>query len=73
MEAARVRLRPILMTSLAAVIALFPMALAKGEATAPLARAVIGGLSMSTLLTLFVVPMLYEIIKRGPATRIEEG
>ncbi|PIX44917.1 MAG: AcrB/AcrD/AcrF family protein [Armatimonadetes bacterium CG_4_8_14_3_um_filter_58_9] len=72
-EAARVRLRPILMTSLAAVIALFPMALAKGEATAPLARAVIGGLSMSTLLTLFVVPMLYEIIKRGPATRIEEG
>ncbi len=63
-EAAKVRLRPILMTSLAAVIALMPMALAKGEAAMPLARAVIGGLSVSTALTLFVVPALYEMLKR---------
>jgi multidrug efflux pump subunit AcrB len=64
-EAAAVRLRPILMTSLAAVIGLFPMALRGGEANTPLARAVIGGLAVSTVLTLFVVPCLYVIVKRG--------
>jgi multidrug efflux pump subunit AcrB len=63
-EAAAVRLRPILMTTLAAVIGLLPMALTSGEANTPLARAVIGGLSVSTLLTLFVVPSLYVIVKR---------
>jgi multidrug efflux pump subunit AcrB len=63
-EAAAVRLRPILMTSLAAVIGLLPMALTSGEANTPLARAVIGGLSVSTALTLFVVPCLYVILKR---------
>jgi multidrug efflux pump subunit AcrB len=62
-QAASVRLRPILMTSLAAVIGLLPMALRSGEATTPLARAVIGGLSVSTALTLFVVPCLYVILK----------
>jgi multidrug efflux pump subunit AcrB len=64
-EAAVVRLRPILMTSLAAVIGLLPMALRSGEANTPLARAVIGGLVASTLLTRFVVPCLYIIVKRG--------
>ena len=63
-QAASVRLRPILMTSLAAVIGLLPMALTSGEANTPLARAVIGGLSVSTLLTVFVVPCLYVILKR---------
>jgi multidrug efflux pump subunit AcrB len=62
-EAASVRLRPILMTSLAAVVGLLPLALREGEATMPLARAVIGGLSVSTLLTIFVVPCLYVIFK----------
>jgi len=65
LQAASVRLRPILMTSLAAVIGLLPMAVKSGEANTPLARAVIGGLSVSTALTLFVVPCLYVIVKRG--------
>jgi multidrug efflux pump subunit AcrB len=66
-KAASIRLRPILMTSLAAIIGLLPMALRSGEANTPLARAVIGGLSVSTVLTLFVVPCLYVILKRGQA------
>jgi multidrug efflux pump subunit AcrB len=51
------------MTSLAAIIGLLPLALHEGQATTPLARAVIGGLSVSTALTIFVVPCLYVIIK----------
>jgi len=66
-EAAVVRLRPILMTSLAAVIGLLPMALRGGEANTPLARAVIGGLVASTLLTRFAVPCLYVMLKRDQA------
>ncbi len=62
-ESGSVRLRPILMTSLAAVAGLVPLALHEGDATMPLARAVIGGLSASTLLTIFVVPCLYVIFK----------
>jgi multidrug efflux pump subunit AcrB len=64
-ESGRVRLRPILMTSLAAVVGLVPLALHEGEATMPLARAVIGGLSVSTALTIFVVPCLYVLFKGG--------
>ena len=58
-ESCRVRLRPILMTSLATIIGLLPMALKLGEGSesyAPLARALIGGLSVSVLLTVFLVP-----------------
>jgi multidrug efflux pump subunit AcrB len=62
-ESGRVRLRPILMTSLAAVVGLIPLALHEGEATTPLARAVIGGLTVSTALTIFVVPCLYVMFK----------
>ncbi|MBI1914104.1 MAG: efflux RND transporter permease subunit [Planctomycetes bacterium] len=69
LEAGRVRLRPILMTSLAAVVGLLPLALHQGEATAPLARAVIGGLSVSTALTIFVVPCLYVLFKGGVGER----
>ncbi len=64
--AARTRLRPILMTSLATVVGLFPMALGLGtggETNAPLARAVVGGLTVSTLLTLFLVPTVYMILE----------
>ena len=60
--ACRVRLRPILMTSLATLIGLTPMAMALGagsEAYAPLARAIIGGLALSVLLTMFIVPAAY--------------
>ncbi|MDR3491395.1 MAG: efflux RND transporter permease subunit [Gammaproteobacteria bacterium] len=62
---AKARLRPILMTSLAAILGLVPMAIGLGhgaEANIPLGRAVIGGQLLSTLLTLFVVPILYRLM-----------
>jgi multidrug efflux pump subunit AcrB len=65
-RAARTRLRPILMTSLATVFGLLPMAIGigtGGETNAPLARAVIGGLSVSTMLTLFLIPTLYLMLE----------
>ncbi len=62
-EAGSVRLRPIMMTALAMVFGLIPLALHEGDPTMPLARAVIGGLTASTLLTIFVVPSLYVIFK----------
>ena len=76
-SAARIRLRPILMTSVATIVGLLPMALhlrPGDEMNVPLARAVVGGLAGSTVLTLFVVPLLYVLLKRqavNPAT-IEE-
>jgi multidrug efflux pump subunit AcrB len=63
----RIRLRPILMTSLATVFGLIPMALKLGtgsEVYAPLARAVIGGLLVSVALTVFVVPAAYLLVYR---------
>jgi multidrug efflux pump subunit AcrB len=73
-SASRVRLRPILMTTLATVVGLLPMAIhlhPGDEMNLPLARAVIGGLASSTLLTLFVVPVLYVMLKprQGPVVR----
>jgi CzcA family heavy metal efflux pump len=65
-RAGGIRLRPILMTSCAAIVGLLPMAFHIGtgsEANIPLARAVIGGLAASTVLTLFVVPSLYVTLK----------
>jgi len=65
--AARIRLRPILMTSIAAILGLLPMAVrigTGGEANIPLARAVIGGLLVSTALTLILVPLLYSLLKK---------
>jgi multidrug efflux pump subunit AcrB len=67
----RVRLRPILMTSLATIIGMIPMALKLGtgsEQYAPLARAIIGGLTVSVLLTVFIVPAAYLVAyRRRPA------
>ena len=63
--ACRIRLRPILMTSLATIVGLLPMALkleTGSEAYAPLARVIIGGLTASVLLTIFVVPAAYLLI-----------
>jgi HAE1 family hydrophobic/amphiphilic exporter-1 len=62
-EAGAVRLRPIMMTTLAMIAGMFPIALALGEGgefRAPMARAVIGGLVTSTMLTLIVVPVAYS-------------
>ncbi|HVM96118.1 MAG TPA: efflux RND transporter permease subunit, partial [Candidatus Acidoferrales bacterium] len=64
-QAARIRLRPILMTALATIVGLLPIALKLGEgseASAPLARAAAGGLAVSTFLTLFLVPAVYELL-----------
>ena len=64
-EAARVRLRPILMTTLAMIFGMLPLAFELGsgaEFRAPMARAVIGGLITSTLLTLLVVPVVYTYL-----------
>ena len=63
--ACRVRLRPILMTSLATIIGLAPMALrlgTGGEQYTPMARAIIGGLTSSVLLTIFIVPAAYLLV-----------
>jgi len=65
--ACRVRLRPILMTSLATLLGLVPMALALeagSEQYAPLARAIIGGLLVSVIITVFLVPAAYLVIHR---------
>ena len=73
--AARTRLRPILMTSLATVLGLLPMALGLGvggETNAPLARAVVGGLTVSTALTLFLIPTLYLILEERFPRQLRE-
>jgi HAE1 family hydrophobic/amphiphilic exporter-1 len=65
-EAGRRRLRPILMTATTTIMALFPLALGLsegGEAQAPMARAVIGGLLSSTLITLVIVPVVYSVFE----------
>ena len=67
LESARIRMRPILMTALATVAGLMPIAMKLGEgseASAPLARAAVGGLIVSTVLTLFLVPCIYEYFYR---------
>ncbi|MCB1799521.1 MAG: efflux RND transporter permease subunit, partial [Gammaproteobacteria bacterium] len=69
-EAGRRRLRPILMTTLTTILALLPLAFGIGEgadAQAPLARAVLGGLAASTLITLLLIPAVYAIFHRDEA------
>jgi CzcA family heavy metal efflux pump len=68
-EAGKVRLRPVLMTAIAMIIGMVPMALALGEGgeqNAPLGRAVIGGLVVATLTTLLIVPAAYAALRRKP-------
>ncbi len=68
-EAGRTRLRPVLMTALAMILGMVPMAVALGEGgeqNAPLGRAVIGGLIVATFVTLFVVPAVYTLLRRAP-------
>src|SRR5712671_1413872 len=67
-EAGRIRFRPIIMTAMAMILGMLPMALSLGsgsEQNAPLGRAVIGGLVAATLMTLFVVPAVYSIFSRN--------
>ncbi len=69
----RVRLRPILMTSLATIIGMVPMALKMGtgsEQYAPLARAIIGGLTVSVVLTVFIVPAAYLMVYRRRTAQV---
>jgi multidrug efflux pump subunit AcrB len=69
LNAGHTRLRPVLMTALAMIIGMLPMALAFGEGgeqNAPLGRAVIGGLMFATVGTLFLVPTIYSLLKKHP-------
>jgi multidrug efflux pump subunit AcrB len=68
-EAGRTRLRPVIMTALAMIAGMVPMSLGLGEGgeqNAPLGRAVIGGLIVATIATLFVVPVVYSFLRRTP-------
>jgi multidrug efflux pump subunit AcrB len=74
--ACKVRLRPILMTTLATVLGLIPMALALeagSEQYAPLARAILGGLTVSGIVTVFLVPSAYLLIHRRIEARKEHA
>jgi multidrug efflux pump subunit AcrB len=71
-EGARTRLRPILMTTCAMIAGMMPLALGLGEGgdqTAPLGRAVIGGLALATLATLFVLPPVFAIVRGRASTK----
>jgi multidrug efflux pump subunit AcrB len=67
LEAGKTRLRPVIMTAMAMILGMLPMAIGAGEGgeqNAPLGRAVIGGLLVATLVTLFVVPVVYSLLRR---------
>jgi multidrug efflux pump subunit AcrB len=74
LAAGMTRLRPVLMTALAMVLGMLPMALGLGEGgeqNAPLGRAVIGGLVLATLTTLLFVPVMYSLLRRKPPVHRE--
>ncbi len=78
LAAGRTRLRPVLMTALAMLLGMLPMSLGLGEGgeqNAPLGRAVVGGLMIATLYTLFFVPVTYSVLRRKPPKNFdsEEG
>jgi multidrug efflux pump subunit AcrB len=72
-KAASLRVRPVTMTALAAFFAMIPTALAEGEANAPLARAILGGLLAGEPATLFVLPALYSLLVRGGIDEVPEA
>jgi multidrug efflux pump subunit AcrB len=76
-QAGLIRMRPVLMTALAMIIGMMPMALGLGdggEENAPLGRAVLGGLLVATTTTLFFVPVLYSIFRRKqPLPAVDEN
>ena len=74
LEAGHTRLRPVIMTALAMIVGMLPMAMGLGEGgeqNAPLGRAVIGGLLLATVATLFFVPVVYSVLRRNPPTYLE--
>ena len=74
LEAGKTRLRPVLMTAIAMVLGMIPMALGLGEGgeqNAPLGRAVIGGLLVATVFTLFVVPIFYSVLRKNVPLGLE--
>src|SRR5947209_8718195 len=74
LQAGYMRIRPVIMTALAMIIGMAPMALGFGEGgeqNAPLGRAVIGGLMVSTVTTLFVVPVVYSFARKRPPVDYE--
>lgn len=74
LEAGRTRFRPVLMTALAMIIGMIPMSLGMGEGgeqNAPLGRAVIGGLSMATMFTLFFVPAIFKIVRNRGVDKLD--
>jgi multidrug efflux pump subunit AcrB len=76
LAAGMTRLRPVIMTALAMIIGMLPMSLGLGEGgeqNAPLGRAVIGGLALATLTTLFFVPVMYSILRNKPPVEDEEA
>jgi multidrug efflux pump subunit AcrB len=71
LEAGATRLRPVMMTAMAMIIGMIPMALGMGdggEQNAPLGRAVIGGLLFATVATLFFVPIIFAVVRRGSSS-----
>ena len=75
LAAGHTRFRPVLMTALAMIIGMLPMALGFGEGgeqNAPLGRAVIGGLVLATVTTLFVVPVVYSYLRKSPPVDYDE-
>src|SRR5215469_13023847 len=74
LAAGHTRIRPVIMTATAMIIGMLPMALGMGEGgeqNAPLGRAVIGGLLVATVTTLFVVPMVYSLLRTKPPVNHE--
>lgn len=76
LEAGVTRLRPVIMTATAMMIGMVPMAIGLGEGgeqNAPLGRAVIGGLAVATIATLFLVPVIYELLRKNPPRKALVG
>ena len=74
MEASRIRLRPILMTTVTTTFGLFPMSLGLGrgaELQQPMAIAVIGGLLLATFLTLILIPLVYEMAESHKSEKVD--
>jgi len=74
LAAGMTRIRPVIMTALAMILGMLPMSLGLGEGgeqNAPLGRAVIGGLLLATVTTLFFVPVMYSILRRHPPAAVD--